>query len=123
MAQTRARWRRGEPTATAPPGARPRLTLAQLRALKEVLAQGAEAVGCIGEVWTSKRVAAVSKRFFGVTDHRAQVSRLLRTRGYRGQQPVRRAPQRDEPVIQPGWDARWPARKTTLSSTDSPVSG
>ncbi len=106
-----------------PPGALPRLTLAQVSELKEVLAQGAEAFGFIGEVWTSKRVAAVIKRFFGVTYHRAHVSRLLRTLGYSVPQPVIRATQRDETVIQTRWDERWPALKKTLPYKDRPLSG
>ena len=48
-----------------PPGAQPRLSLEQLTKLRDLLAQGAEAFGFIGEVWTSKRsVAVINELFF-----------------------------------------------------------
>lgn len=106
-----------------PPGAKPRVSADQLVELQHLLAQGAEAFGFIGEVWTSKRVAALIKRFLGVTYHRAHVSRLLRTLGYSVQQPVTRAPQRDEAVIQAWWDARWPELKKTLPRRAKPSCG
>ncbi len=59
-----------------PPGAKPRLSADQLAELQALLAQGTQAFGFIGEVWTSKRVAALIKRLLGVTYHRAHVSRL-----------------------------------------------
>jgi transposase len=46
-----------------PPGAKPRLSADQRVELQGWLAQGAAAFGCIGEVWTRKRVAALIKRF------------------------------------------------------------
>jgi transposase len=87
------------------------------------LAQGAEAFGFIGQVWTSKRVAALIKRFLGVTYHRAHVSRLLRALGLSVQQPVVRATQRDEAVIRAWWDERWPELKKTLPHKDKPSCG
>jgi transposase len=107
----------------APPGATPRLSVDQLAELRDLLAQGAEAFGFIGQVWTSKRVAALIKRFLGVTYHRAHVSRLLRALGLSVQKPVVRATQRDEAVIQAWWDERWPALKKRLSSRNRPSSG
>jgi transposase len=106
-----------------PPGAQPRLSPEQLTELRELLAQGAEAFGFIGQVWTSKRVAAVIKRFLGVTYHRAHVSRLLRTLGFSVQKPIVRAAQRDDAVIAAWWDARWPALKKTLPHSSRPSSG
>jgi transposase len=106
-----------------PPGPKPRLSADQLAELRELLAQGAEAFGFIGQVWTSKRVAALIKRFFGVTYHRAHVSRLLRALGLSVQQPVVRATQRDEAVIQAWWNERWPELKKTLPHTDKPSCG
>jgi transposase len=92
-------------------------------AQRELLAQCAEAFGFIGQVWTSKRVAAVIKRFLGVTYHRAHVSRLLRTLGFSVQKPIVRAAQRDDAVIAAWWDARWPALKKTLPHSSRPSSG
>ncbi len=106
-----------------PPGAQPRLSPEQLTELRDLLAQGAEAFGFIGEVWTSKRVAAVIKRFLGVTYHRAHVSRLLRALGFSVQKPIVRAAQRDEAVIAAWWDVRWPELKKTLPSGTKRSSG
>jgi transposase len=38
------------------------------------LAKGATAFGFIGEVWTTKRIAAIIKERFGVSYHPAHVS-------------------------------------------------
>ncbi len=106
-----------------PPGAKPRVSADQLVELQALLAQGAQAFGFIGEVWTSKRVAALIKRFLGVTYHRAHVSRLLRALGLSVQKPVVHATQRDETVIQAWWDERWPELKKTLPRRDKPSCG
>lgn len=106
-----------------PPGAQPRLSREHVTELRTLLAQGAEAFGFIGAVWTSKRVAAVIKRFLGVTYHRAHVSRLLRALGFSVQKPIVRATQRDEAVIAAWWDDRWPALKKTLPHNNKPSSG
>jgi transposase len=106
-----------------PPGAKPRLSADQLAELRALLDQGAEAFGFLGAVWTSKRVAAVIKRWFGVTYHRAYVSRLVRMLGLSVQKPVVRATQRDEAVIQAWWDERWPELKKMLPHRDKRSSG
>src|SRR5437879_4086556 len=59
------------------PGPTPKLPPAQLARLPAFLARGAEAYGFKGEVWTTRRVAAVIERVFGVRYHPAHVSRLL----------------------------------------------
>ena len=106
-----------------PPGAKRRLSADQLVELQGLLAQGAEAFGFIGEGWTSKRVAALIKRFLGVTYHRAHGSRLVRAFGLSVQQPVVRATQRDDTVIQAWWDERWPELKQPLPRRDNPACG
>src|ERR687885_1134134 len=85
--------------AQPPPGPTPRLTDAQRADLVGLLAQGAEAHGFIGQVWTTKRVAEVIRAAFGVRYHPAHVSRLLRTLPWTVQKPRRRATQRNEAVI------------------------
>ena len=87
-----------------PPGAIPKLTDEQRAQLPEVLAKGAEWYDFVGDVWTTKRVAAVIKQVFGVSYHPAHVSRLLRQEGLSLQKPVVRATQRNEAEI-----AAWPA--------------
>src|SRR5712691_10591312 len=60
------------------PGARPKLSEAQRAELAELLDRGAEAAGFRGEFWTTKRVAARSRRRFGVRYHPDHVSPLAR---------------------------------------------
>ena len=83
-----------------PCGPRPKLSDHQKRELLEILTRGGEAWQFRGDLWTTKRVAAVIQAEFGVRYHHAHVSRLLRQIGWNPQQPVRRASQRDEAAIQ-----------------------
>lgn len=94
-----------------PPGARPKLTEEQRARLPELLTRGAEAYGFAGDLWTTKRVAALIERECGVRYHPAHVSRLLRAIGWSVQQPVVRAAQRDEAAITAWQRERWPALK------------
>src|SRR5688572_14163930 len=69
VSQSLARGRVGGPEALRaqpPPGRVPRLTVEQRAELPRLLARRAEAFGYLGEVWTSKRVAAVIAEEFGV---------------------------------------------------------
>ncbi len=92
-----------------PPGPAPKLTATQRTQLPALLAHGAEAYGFLGDVWTTKRVAVVIRREFGVTYHPAHVSRLLRQIGWSVQKPIHRATQRDEAAIEQWSQERWPA--------------
>lgn len=67
--------------------------------LVEALARGAPAFGFIGEIWTTKRIAALIKELFEVSYHPAHVSRLVRALGQSVQLPVTQATQRDEAEI------------------------
>ncbi len=106
-----------------PPGRVPKLTADQRAQLPDLLAKGAEAYDFLGEVWTTKRVAAVIWRTFGVLYHPAHVSRLVRQEGLSLQKPIVRATQRNEEAIA-AWQAEtWPALqakprpRTALSSS------
>lgn len=91
------------------PGPTPRLTEAQGAELLRLLARGAEAFGFRGEVWTSKRIAAVIEEEFGVRYHPDHVGRLVRALGWSVQKPVTEATQRDEEAILRWYQERWPA--------------
>lgn len=82
------------------PGPTPKLTGEQRAELPTLLAKGAERYGFVGDVWTTKRVAMVIKREWGVSYHPAHVSRLLRQQRLSVQKPVERATQRDEAQVQ-----------------------
>jgi transposase len=92
-----------------PPGPTPKLTEAQRAALPDVLAKGAEAYGFVGDVWTTKRIAIVIKRVFGVIYHPAHVSRVMRQIGWSVQKPILRATQRDEAKVTAWREHTWPA--------------
>ena len=93
------------------PGAPRRLTPEQRKRIPELLAPGAEAFGFEGECWTSKRVAAVIRREFGVRYHPAHVSKIVRALGLSVQVPAVRATQRDEVALERGKTVRWPELK------------
>jgi transposase len=94
-----------------PPGATPRLSEDERAKLPELLAQGAQAHGFRGEVWTCERVATVIRREFGVSYHPAHVSRVVRALGLSLQKPQRRAEQRDEEAIDNWKEKKWPSLK------------
>ena len=94
-----------------PPGATPRLSEQERTKVPELLAQGAEAYGFRGDVWTCERVAIVIRKEFGVSYHPAHVSRLLKALRQSLQKPQRRANQRDEEAIEHWKEKRWPSLK------------
>jgi transposase len=106
-----------------PPGRVPRLRQEQRAQLPALLAQGAEAWGFRGDVWTATRVAEVIWRHFRVRYHRDHVSRLLRQVGWSRQRPVERATQRNEAAIQQWYEERWPAMKKRQPTRGTPSSG
>ena len=81
-------------------GAPPRLNGSELHLLPELLAKGAEAYGFRGEVWTCARIGKLIERVFGVTYHKAHVSRLLKRLAWTPQKPLERATQRNEDRIE-----------------------
>src|SRR5215212_10567674 len=93
------------------PGPTPKLTDEQREQLPLLLAQGAEAFGFRGDVWTAKRVTTVIRREFGVRYHPNHVGNLLRAAGWSVQKPVQRASQRNEAAIEAWRTERWPALK------------
>jgi transposase len=93
------------------PGAPPRLSAEQRARLPGLLEKGAVAHRFRGEVWTSKRVAKVIKREFGVGYHPAHVSRILKRLGFSLQKPDRLADQREEEAIEEWREKRWPELK------------
>jgi transposase len=98
-------------TQEPPPGAPPRLSEEERARLPELVAQGAEAHGFRGEVWTCERVGEVIWREFGVRYHPAHVSRLLAKLRLSLQKPKRLADQRDEDAIDNWKEKKWPSLK------------
>jgi len=81
------------------PGAKPKLSQEQRAQLPALLAQGAEAFGFRGQVWTTSRVAFLIKHQFGVNYHRGHCSRILHVLKWSHQKPIEKATQRDEVAI------------------------
>lgn len=104
------RWRRlarrGSGLLAKPvPGAKRRLTDAQLRELEQLLDRGALAHGFPNELWTAARVAQVIQRHFGVTYHPEYVRKLLKRRlRWSSHKPQRRARERNDKEVE-----RWKA--------------
>jgi transposase len=94
-----------------PPGAPPRLSPEQRSQLLELLAQGAEALGFRGDVWTQPRVATLIRDWFGVSYDPSQVGRILKAGGWSSPKPVHRATQRNEEAIRRWREERWPKIK------------
>ena len=94
-----------------PPGAPARLSVEQKAELLEKLAQGAEAHGFAGDVWTCERIAHLIERAYGVRYHPDYIGPLLRQLGWSVQRPVVRATQRDKAAIAQWRDERWPEIK------------
>ena len=94
-----------------PPGAPPRLSEDERARLPELLAQGPEAHGFRGDVWTCERVAIVIRKEFAVSYHPAHVSRLLKALRQSLQKPQRRAEQRNEEAIDNWKQKKWPSLK------------
>ena len=93
------------------PGAAPRLSAEQRDQLLKLLAQGAEALGFQGDVWTQPRVATLIRDRFGVSYDPSQVGRILKASGWSRQKPVQRATQRNEEAIRRWQKERWPQIK------------
>ncbi len=94
-----------------PSGPKPKLTEEQRQQIPALLAQGAEAHGFRGDIWTSGRIRDVIARRFGVRYHRDHVRKLLHEMGLSYQQPIERATQRDEAKIAAWTQTRWPELK------------
>ena len=109
------------------PGSAPRLSDEQRAQLCMELAKGAPAFGFAqrapGDVWTTKRVAALIKELFGVSYHPAHVSRIVRALGQSSQLPQTQATQRDATAIETWHADRWPALKKRRRPKDAPSSG
>jgi transposase len=106
-----------------PPGPAHRLSPEQRAEIPTRLARGAEAYGFRGDLWTTKRVAIVIEREFGVRYHPAHVSRLLRELGWSVQKPVEKATQRNEAAIEAWKNERWPDLQRGPKKKAEPSSG
>jgi transposase len=97
--------------ATRAGGRPPKLTARQKEELVQCLLEGPMAHGYRTDLWTTKRVAQLVERKFGVRYHPDHVGRLLHSFGWSHQKPERRALQRDEQAIEQWKRKEWPRIK------------
>jgi len=100
---------RAKPT----PGRPTRLARSDLKQLRQLLLQGAQAAGLPNDLWTCPRVSWLIHKHFGVRYHQDHVGRVLHGLGFSPQKPTRRAIERDEPRIRQWVQHDWPRVKKT----------
>ena len=93
------------------PGRPPKLTRAQQQTLRRLLKRGGRAAGFSTERWTLERIQRVIEHEFGVTYHVHSLSDVLDNLGWSLQQPLARAQERDEEIIQAWLKQDWPRIK------------
>ena len=87
----------------------PRLDEQQLATLEALLDQGAVAHGWPNHLWTSKRVAALIQRQFGIRYHPAHVCRLLNGRlAWSSQKPQKHARECNDKEVERWMADDWP---------------
>lgn len=120
--QTVSRWRKEHQTEgnaalkrAGRAGRLPCLDEADKARLVELLLQGPESLGYETPLWTCERVAHLIEKNFEVDYHPGHVWRILRQLNWSVQQPVGRALERDEALIDNWKRKRWPEIKKKLS--------
>jgi len=93
------------------PGRKPWLSRSQKKKLVKILLRGPGAGGYLTDLWTSKRVAEVIERTFGVKYNSNYIWFVLRSLGWTCQKPERQARERDEKVIRMWRERDWPRIK------------
>lgn len=98
-------------TAKPHPGRPSKLSADEKQQLAAVLRAGPLAAGFRTDLWTTRRVAEVIRKRFGIQYHPDHVGRLMYALGFSRQKPHRRARQRDEEAIERWRREDWPRIK------------
>lgn len=113
--QTVRRWRRiwrdhkrQGLAARKPPGGPRKLSDEQKQQLLQMLRRPPGDFGLDAHLWTTRLMAALIEKKFGVKHHHDHVGALLRKLGWSVQRPVRRARERDQPRIDAWRQQLWP---------------
>ena len=88
-----------------------KLTPSQEKRLIDLLVQGPIKAGYRTDLWTTRRVAALIRKTFGVKYSAAHMSRLLKRLGWSAQKPLRRSAERDQAAIDDWLKSTWPRVK------------
>jgi transposase len=86
------------------PGPKPKLSKRQERAVLAWLAKSPQAFGYKTDLWTTRRLAELIEKKYGVRFHSNYLAEWLTRRDYSPQKPEVKAVERDNPAI-----ARWVA--------------
>lgn len=93
------------------PGRPSRLSEQEKKRLVSLLMRGPLAIRYRSDLWTTRRVAKVIRKTFGIDYHPSHLWRLLTGLGWSCQRPERRAREREEEEIERWKKRRWPAIK------------
>jgi transposase len=93
------------------PGRPARLSGQEKKRLVSLLLKGPLAFGYGTDLWTTRRVAELIRKFFGIHYHPNHLWRLLTGLGWSCQKPERRARERNEEEIERWKKKRWPVIK------------
>lgn len=99
------------------PGRPPKVSRENIATLPELLKKGAVAYGYSTDLWSTKRVAELIKKEFGVVYDRDHISRILHQLGMSWQRPERKAIERNEAGIKRWIQHKWPAIKKKHASS------
>jgi transposase len=102
-----------------PPGAKPKISGAEVSMLLVELEKGAEAHGFSGSVWTRKRVGAIIFKLFGQSYDPSQIGRILFKAGWSQQKPQVKARQQDAEQVRQWRQERLPALKKKRRQKDA----
>ena len=103
------------------PGRPRRLSADQEQQVMAWLAGKPSDQGFRTDLWTSRRVADLIRRRFGIDFHAGYLRAWMRQRGYSPQKPRRRAKQKNQPAIDQWVAEDWPRLKKK-SPTPKPTS-
>ena len=95
----------------ASPGRPARLSKQEKKRLVSLLLKGPLAFGYGTDLWTTRRVAELIHKSFGIHYHPNHLWRLLMGLGWSCQRPERRARERNEEEIERWKKKRWPVIK------------
>jgi transposase len=90
------------------PGRPAKLTSYQKRSLTKILVEGPMTQGYSTDLWTSRRIAEVVRKRFGVSYHPNHLWWFLTRMGWSHQKPETRAKERDEKKIEQWKRHTWP---------------
>ena len=99
------------------PGPKPRLSKRQEQAVLSWLARSPRAFGYKTDLWTTRRLAEVIEKRYGVRFNSNYMAEWLTKRGYSPQKPETRAVERDNPAIARRVAEDWPRIKKSRGTS------